>query len=162
MELCRLIYKSVASAEIVSNETLRDIETKAHANNAARDITGLLVHTGRTFLQVLEGAPSNVTELFGKIWSDRRHGQLQLITCEPTASRLFDQWGMRLADLYDLPGERRMLMAEKYACRGGEIIVPTDLHLIYAFLLDARQICLSQPWHPEQSESEQSVEDRVS
>lgn len=104
MALCRLIYKSIATAEIVSNETLRDIESKARENNAAKGITGLLVHTGRTFLQVLEGAPADVTELFGRIWSDSRHGQLELISFEPTASRLFDQWGMRLVDLYDLPG----------------------------------------------------------
>ena len=146
MTLCRLIYKSIATAEVVSNETLRDLENKAGESNAVKGITGLLVLTGNVFLQVLEGAAVDITELFGRISADKRHRRLELITYEPAASRLFDEWGMRLVDLYDLPGEKRALMAEKYAGDNGEISVPDDLHLVYAFLLDAKHVCLSAPW----------------
>lgn len=153
MTLCRLIYKSIAIAEVVSNETLRDLENKAGVSNTAKGITGLLVLTGNVFLQVLEGASEDVTELFGRISSDKRHRRLELITFEPAASRLFDEWGMRLVDLYDLPGDKRALMATKYAGDNGEICIPDDPHLVYAFLLDAKHICISAPWHTDDSAS---------
>ena len=37
-------------------------------------------------------------------------------------------------------------MAAKYAGKDGNILVPTDVHLIYAFLFDAKHLCLSEPW----------------
>ena len=146
MTLCRLIYKSIATAEVVSNETLRDLENKAGESNAEKGITGLLVLTGNVFLQVLEGPAVDVTELFGRISVDKRHRRLELITFEPTASRLFDEWGMRIVDLYDLPGEKRALIADKYAGDKGEICVPGDPNLVHAFLLDAKYVCVSAPW----------------
>jgi hypothetical protein len=157
MTLCRLIYKSIATAEVVSNETLRDLENKAGENNAVKGITGLLVLTGNVFVQVLEGAAVDVTELFGRISADERHRRLELITYEPAASRLFDEWGMRLVDLYDLPGEKRALMAEKYAGDNGEVSVPSDPHLVYAFLLDAKHVCVSVPWISHDSTSAQDT-----
>lgn len=153
MTLCRMIYKSIATAEVVSNETLRDLEKRAGEINMTKGITGLLVLTGNSFLQVLEGTAVDVTELFGRISSDKRHRRLELITFEPAPSRLFDEWAMRLVDLYDLPGEKRALMAAKYAGAKGEITVPSDPHLVYAFLLDAKHVCVSAPWNTRDSAS---------
>ena len=147
MKLCRLIYKSIATAEVVSNETLRDLESKATESNSAKGITGLLVLAGNVFVQVLEGSAVDVTRLFGAICADNRHRQVELVTFEATASRLFDEWGMRLVDLYDLPGEKRALMTAKYADDKGEISVPRESHLVYAFLLDAKHICVNAPWN---------------
>ena len=146
MNLFRLIYKSVAAADIVSNETLRDLEVKSLENNSAHGITGLLVLVGNRFVQVLEGSAADVSSLFISISRDKRHTQVELISFEPAVSRLFDDWGMRLVDLYDLPGEKRAVMAAKYAAEDGEIVVPIEIHWVYAFLLDARQMCVSMPW----------------
>ena len=154
MNLSRLIYKSITTAEIVSNETLRDLEDTASEKNSEHDITGLLVLAGNVFVQVLEGSSVEVTRLFGLISSDKRHRQVELITFEPTTSRLFDDWGMRLVDLYDLPGDRRALMTAKYADDNGEICVPNEQHLVYAFLLDAKHVCDSAPWNTDDSASE--------
>jgi len=153
MTLCRLIYKSIATAEVVSNETLRDLERKSGDSNMAKGITGLLVLTENVFLQVLEGSAVDVTDLFGRISADKRHRRLELVTFEPAASRLFDEWGMRLVDLYDLPGDKRALMAAKYANDNGEIAIPDDPHLVYAFLLDAKHVCVSTPWNTHDSTS---------
>lgn len=103
--------------------------------------------SGNVFVQVLEGSAVDVTELFGRICADKRHRRVELITFEPAPERLFDEWGLRLVDLYDLPGERRALMATKYAGANGDIAVPADPHLIYAFLLDAKYVCDSAPWN---------------
>ena len=102
MKLCRLIYKSTATAEVVSNQSLRDIERVAVAANARAGITGLLMLSGDVFVQVLEGASREVTALFGKILGDKRHHLVELISVEPTDERYFPDWNMRLLDLYDL------------------------------------------------------------
>ena len=145
MKPSRLIYRSLATEEVVSNEALRDIESKASANNSTKGITGLLVLSGKTFAQVLEGPALDLTELFGRIMADKRHRQVQLVSFESGVERGFDDWNMRLVDLYDLPGDQRALMAAKYPAKGGDISVPSETHLIHAFMLDAKYICRSVP-----------------
>lgn len=145
MKPSRLIYRSLATEEVISNEALRDIESKASENNSTKGITGLLVLSGNTFVQVLEGPALDITELFGRIMADKRHRQVQLVSFESGVERGFDDWNMRLVDLYDLPGEQRALMAAKYPAKGGDIAVPSETYLIHAFMLDARYICRSVP-----------------
>jgi hypothetical protein len=53
---------------------------------------------------------------------------------------------MRTVDLYDLPGDRRALMAAKYGGKDGVIAIPDDEYLVHAFLLDAKFVCSSTPW----------------
>ena len=146
MKLSRLIYKSTATAEVISNRTLRDIEEQASAANTEKGITGLLVLTGNIFLQVLEGSSGDVTALIGNIIADKRHHDVELLTFQPIGVRCFDEWSMRSVDLYDLPGDRRALMAAKYGGTDGVIAIPDDEHLVHAFLLDAQFVCSSTPW----------------
>jgi hypothetical protein len=146
MKLSRLIYKSRATEEVVSNRTLRDIEEQASAANAEKGITGLLVLTGNIFLQVLEGSSRDVTALFGNINADKRHHDVELVTFQPIGVRCFDEWSMRTVDLYDLPGDRRALMLAKYGGKDGVIAIPDDEYLVHAFLLDAKFVCSSTPW----------------
>jgi hypothetical protein len=87
-----------------------------------------------------------VTALFGKIIGDKRHHDVELVTFQPIGARCFDEWSMRTVDLYDLPGDRRALMAAKYGEKDGVIAMPDDEHLVHAFLLDARFVCSSTPW----------------
>jgi hypothetical protein len=141
MNRCRLIYKSEAIAEIPSNEMIRDIAEKASVHNAGEGITGLLVLSGNRFLQVLEGPYGPVNALFGRIVRDTRHGKVELITFEALETNYFNDWHMRLVDLYDLPGPERGILTRKYAHKGGEILIPEHLHEVYGLLLDARDIC---------------------
>lgn len=149
MKRCRLIYKSIATAEIVSNDTLRDLTEKAAKANAEHRITGLLLLSGNRFLQVLEGPYREVNRLFGNIVRDARHHDIELIAFEPLESAYFPDWTMRLVDLYDLPLAPREYLAAKYTNRDGVIAIPDQLHEVYALLLDARAACMSRPWQPE-------------
>jgi len=146
MRLCRLVYKSLATAEVVSNPMLRELEQQAVAANTQRDITGLLVLTGNVFVQVLEGDALELTSLFSKIACDGRHRAVELLSVRAVDRRLFEGWSMRAVDLYDLPGEKRALMAAKYEGKDGMILVPDDEPLVSAFLLDAKFVCSSSPW----------------
>lgn len=71
---------------------------------------------------------------------------MELVTFEKTVERYFDDWNMRLVDLDDLPGEKRAMMRSKYEGQDGNILVPNDVHTVYAFLFDAKHLCGSTPW----------------
>jgi hypothetical protein len=141
MNRCRLIYKSVAKADIPSNSEIRAIADKASSNNQKNGISGLRLLTSNRFLQVLEGPYREVNALFGTIMRDSRHHQIELITFEPLETHYFDTWHMRLVDLYDLPSAPRELLANKYPHQDGNILIPDNLHEVYALLLDARAVC---------------------
>lgn len=146
MKLCRLIYKSLATAEVVSNKTLRSLQDQAAAANAEHDITGLLVLAGNTFVQVLEGDAQDLTALMASIARDKRHRMVELISFQQVAQRNFDAWNMRLIDLYDLSGDNRSYMTAKYGKDGEDLTIPDDEQLLHALLIDARYLCLSMPW----------------
>lgn len=146
MENCRLIYKSVATTDVVSNESINHLVQQAAQANNARQITGLLLLSGNRFLQVLEGPYSDVNRLFCNIVRDARHRDVELITFEPMESRYFEDWNMRLVDLYELTKYPREFFAAKYQYHEGAILIPERLHEVYSLLLDAKALCLTTPW----------------
>jgi len=143
---CRLIYKSIPSDEFVSNETVADIVSKGAVRNREFGITGLLILTGREFLQVLEGPSKAVNELYLRIAKDSRHTKIQLVSFEQINQRFFQTWNMRLVDLWDLPGPTRQFLSSKYKSEDGMIRIPESSMEIHSLLLDARAFCLSEPW----------------
>jgi hypothetical protein len=145
MKRCRLIYKSKSTSDFPSNEEIRDITAKATKYNATQGITGLLVLSGNRFLQVLEGPYREVNALFGRIMRDSRHDEIELITFEALETHYFDNWHMRLVDLYDLPSGPRDLFARKYPHEDGIILIPEHIHEVYALLLDAKAVCAASP-----------------
>ena len=146
MENCRLIYKSRASTDVVSNEAISHLVEQSAKANKARMITGLLVLSGNKYLQVLEGPYRDVNRLYGNIVRDTRHCNIELITFESMESRYFDEWNMRLVDLYELSKFPREFIAAKYKHRDGAILIPERLHEVYSLLLDAKALCLTTPW----------------
>lgn len=146
MNLARLIYKSTANDKTILNESLKALEEQASKNNEGNDITGLLVLSGNTFVQVLEGNPATLTTVFGKIAADTRHSNVELISFESIWQRSFDQWRMRLIDLFDIPGEKRTYLKSKYKVEDDNIVIPSDLYQLYALLFDARDLSLIKPW----------------
>ncbi|MDQ8187360.1 BLUF domain-containing protein [Pelagicoccus sp. SDUM812002] len=146
MSNCRLIYRSTAEEETLSNEELAKLQYSSVSNNNALGISGILVLSGDQFLQVLEGNSTRVNELYLKIAQDPRHHSIQLISFESITERYFSDWGMRLIDLYDLPLQPRKFLMQKYPSVDDAICIPTQLNLVYALLLDAKMFCLSEPW----------------
>lgn len=147
MNPCRLIYKSIAVEDPVSNESIRDLIDHSSRKNSDAGITGLLLLCGRHFLQVLEGPPEKVNALFQKISADSRHHTVELIEFRASAESMFEEWSMRLVDLYDLSGEKRALLMDKYEHADGEIFIPKQSARVISLLLDARAICLTTPWN---------------
>lgn len=143
---CRLIYRSTSSDKVIDNADLRALVRKSAEHNGAAGITGLLLLSGDSFLQVLEGPEQAVNRLFGRIVRDKRHRDVRLLSFEQIGPTYFDHWSMHLVDLFDLPKAPRELLARKYRSREGAVEIPERLHEVYALLLDARHLCLSRPW----------------
>ena len=146
MKNCRLIYRSVSTEEIPSNEDLLKLSEEASANNLRDGITGLLVLSGSEFLQVLEGPVAKVNALFQKISRDPRHHTVELIFYEEVSETYFGNWDMRMVDLHDLPKETRRIFMEKYQHEDGIVSIPSKPQLTFALLLDVKAICLNKAW----------------
>lgn len=144
MLVCRLIYKSETSWDLLSNEILRDLAKQAESNNSGLSISGLLILSGETFLQVLEGPSDAVNPLYQKILKDKRHFDVTLISYEQVASRCFEDWSMRVVELDDLPMASRENLWSKYETDDGRVLIPEDAPKALALLFDARALCRAE------------------
>jgi Sensors of blue-light using FAD len=96
--LVRLMYASRA-AEPLGIAALTSILRRSHAHNPAAGITGVLCHSGRIFLQVLEGGRAQVSTLYNRIAADPRHTDVVLLTYDEIEERSFAGWSMGMVDM---------------------------------------------------------------
>lgn len=107
-ELSHVIYHSAAT-EPMSDEALSDLLQEARAKNARMGITGMLLYSEGSFLQVVEGPPTNVEAVIESISRDPRHERMGIIYDEPIPERAFADWSMGFSqfdpnDVDDLEG----------------------------------------------------------
>jgi len=95
MTLRSVTYTSLARLDLDASD-LEAIHQTAERENAARDITGLLIFNGTHFLQILEGDESALRQLIENLRRDQRHGGLEVRHDEPIAQRSFPDWSMEL------------------------------------------------------------------
>lgn len=88
-----LVYTSQSQQELPEYEVL-ELLKQARQTNAELGLTGILLYTGETFFQVLEGEETVVKRLYRKICQDPRHTKIIKIIASPTQERLFRQWSM--------------------------------------------------------------------
>ncbi len=89
----RLVYVSTA-AQWLSDEDITLILDASQNNNYERFITGLLVHNGSSFMQILEGAEDEVMDIYGRILRDPRHIGVAQILGKAGVDRIFSDWAM--------------------------------------------------------------------
>jgi EAL domain-containing protein (putative c-di-GMP-specific phosphodiesterase class I) len=68
--------------------------TEAKQKNALLGVTGVLLHDGTHFLQVLEGPITILNELVAIIEADPRHQHFVTLVKEPIAKREYSSWSM--------------------------------------------------------------------
>lgn len=91
----RLLYVSTAANTLSAPELEAILET-AQTRNAALGLTGLLVFTGRHFMQLLEGERDAVEAVFAAICADDRHSSVAKLIAEPAPHRACPEWAMAL------------------------------------------------------------------
>lgn len=92
-EIEQLIYVSSAS-HLMTDQELIEILNTARAKNEGLDISGMLVYSDGTFIQVLEGTPSTVEHLFRHIEMDARHRNCFQLLRQRVVARAFEGWSM--------------------------------------------------------------------
>lgn len=98
------------------------ILSNSRENNKAKHITGMLIYGDGTFIQVLEGNPEDVDNVYDKITQDKRHKNLIVLATGSLNKRNFPDWtmgfttvnGKELAELngYINPRDKNFLATE--------------------------------------------------
>ncbi|MBI1355103.1 MAG: hypothetical protein GC160_12210 [Acidobacteria bacterium] len=99
--LLRIVYSSVAVHPFGRQELL-DLLDVARRNNAALDVTGMLLYRRQRFMQLLEGPRDNVESLYDRIEADPRHTSCRVLLSELAEKREFESWSMGFEDLDSL------------------------------------------------------------
>ena len=102
--MIRLLYCSQVKSDF-SEEILKEILLTSRENNRRNRITGVLVHGGGLFMQVLEGPEQNVLRTYMKILDDKRHTDSRIIHITPIKDRLFENWTMGVIEAEPLTFE---------------------------------------------------------
>ena len=93
MPLVQLIYVSSARQELTDTELDAILESSVR-HNTPQQVTGLLLYSQGSFMQVLEGEVAAVEEAYGRICDDPRHHHIIEIMREPIDEREFGRWAM--------------------------------------------------------------------
>ena len=91
--LVRCVYAS-RLGKSHSPKLLNDILETSRKHNTKHGITGVLVATSDSFIQVLEGGRAQVSETYNAITQDKRHSDVTLLSFEEITQRSFEGWSM--------------------------------------------------------------------
>lgn len=144
MNLCHLIYKSIANNEAVCPEQLSKLINKASSNNRKLGLSGILAMSDSRFLKLLEGSSKFVNELYCKIVKDPRHHQVELISFEDNVHTEFTDWSMVLLELDKIDTSAQSFLRKKYPMKNDKFEFPNESFLMTSFLLDLKYIILDQ------------------
>ncbi len=96
--LVRLLYASHAVGEVTCAQ-IQEIMQQSHAHNPHNGITGILCHSDKLYMQVLEGGRDAINALYAKILRDDRHSGVTLLHYEEICERRYAGWTMGQANL---------------------------------------------------------------
>jgi len=111
---------------------LKNIEATAKVNNYRHNITGVLFHFDRKFLQVIEGAEDNLRALMEKISLDPRHHNIDYLVDTPVEFRGFEKWNMDTLNLNN-PAEFNVDNMRSLTKNFEENLLPRSDALIYFY-----------------------------
>lgn len=93
LAMYNLLYTSNATIE-TNYDVLNQILSTARGNNEKLGITGMLLYSEGSFVQLLEGDKEKVQVTFKKICSDSRHENIEVVIEANATKRFFPQWQM--------------------------------------------------------------------
>lgn len=91
-----IVYASEATIPI-STSDLEALLISARNSNQRNGITGVLLYSGKQFLQCFEGPDDAVQETYDRIYRDRLHRDLMVYMDSAVPVRSFDEWAMGCA-----------------------------------------------------------------
>ena len=108
MAICRLLYVSKKARNLEITD-FRDLAYVSNEKNLKRGIAGILCYQNGNFMQLLEGPPREVNDLFRNILNDERHHLVTLLDYQLVPCQTFPRWGMKYVQFEDfnVPSEYR-------------------------------------------------------
>ena len=88
-----LIYLSAATKWFTEDE-LKELLDISYKNNSRDNITGLLLYSEGSFIQLLEGDEADVQTTFRRISADQRHKGIAPVASGNIDQRNFPEWAM--------------------------------------------------------------------
>lgn len=92
-ELHQIIYISTAEPSL-TEDALLELLSASQKRNAAKEITGLLLHSDGNIIQIIEGPEAAVNDLYSKIAQDSRHRGVTLMSSKAVQERDFPNFKM--------------------------------------------------------------------
>lgn len=89
----QILYISKA-VQPISDTELHDIASQARVKNKRNGITGALLFTEDSFIQVIEGDYESIERLLVDIRADKRHRDITILMDRKVRSRDFKNWSM--------------------------------------------------------------------
>lgn len=93
-----LVYVSTAK-RLMTEDELLELLTVSRSRNKANKITGMLLYSQGTFIQVLEGEKENLDLVYHSIENDTRHKNIIKLISGPIPDRNFPDWLMAFASV---------------------------------------------------------------
>lgn len=93
MPLFQLVYVSAAKFHFDAPALQALLET-SRRNNAAKNITGLLLYQDARFIQAIEGEHESVLRLYDRLAKDPRHHSIIKLAAQDVSQRDFPDWAM--------------------------------------------------------------------
>jgi len=91
--LMHIVYVSFSFKDLTEIE-LENLLVDIRRRNKLQKVTGLLLYNDGTFIQLIEGKPRVIKNLFEKIKNDKRHSNVVLLLDESIKKRAFPDWTM--------------------------------------------------------------------
>lgn len=137
MELYTLVYSSKSTIPLHRYQIHR-LLAECKINNAANNITGILLSLDEHFIQVLEGDKEIILSLYDKIQKDPRHTNVRTVLQKKIEKRAFPDWTMGYKnvskeELKNIPG--LSLFLEK-GTAGSHTDIASD---VYELLIQFRE-----------------------
>ena len=95
----RLICYISSASRLFQPGDLDDILAKSRRRNEERGVSGVLLHSEGTFMQIIEGPETVVEALFNKISADPRHTGIQRLLTRRLDERQFGDWSMACREM---------------------------------------------------------------
>ena len=89
----QIVYISTAEA-LMSEDELIGILEEARTRNLKHNVTGVLLYSSGTFIQLLEGLAADVNLIYQGIERDTRHKNIIKLVDKPCSQRTFPDWTM--------------------------------------------------------------------
>lgn len=96
--LTHLLYTSRATFPFTQKE-LRTLAADSADRNHSVAVTGILLYSAGSFLQLLEGRAQTLDALMKRILQDERHTDVTELLRAPASGRLFSKWHMGVLNL---------------------------------------------------------------